>query len=197
MITNPTLVSGWDAYCTGLVFATELQMARLSVDQMRLKAGNKMFMMQSMYTMDLDPAQPSSILKVRGVVFYLYNFPASTSVPDILAAFIALGHRREDLELTWVDGTSTFVTIAGPLPTPEADIVRVYSAQLCSPWKIETLAQFRARSTSTTVSQAADVTTTSSSVWSWMSSFVSSFTSARGSSDNSSDTAQVSKKRKI
>ena len=196
---------GWDAYCTGLVFASELQMLRASVDELRPLAGNKMFMMQSMYTMDLDPARPSSILKVRGVVFYLYDFPASTGVPDILAVFTALGHRKEDIDLTWVDGTSTLVTIAGPMPAPEGDIVRVYSTQLRSPWKIETLAQFRARSVSTpvanpkvpvtaTTTATATNATSSSGLWSWVNYLTSPFT---GSSSEQNSLHVGGKKRKL
>lgn len=189
------ILSGWDAYCTGLVFATELQMMQSSVESLHSQAANKMFMMQSMYHMDLDPMRPGSILKARGPVYYLFDFPAQTSVPDILAAFTALGHRKEDLELTWVDGTSTFVTIAGPLPTPEADIVSVYAGRLPVPWKIQTLAQFRARQAPGPDSQDEPATAASTgSLWSWMSYLTAPFTSAGSNPEGSS---QSGKKRKL
>lgn len=178
-------------------------MMQTTVERLQPAAGNKMFMMQSMYHMDLDPARPSSILKARGPVFYLYNFPADTNVPQILAVFGALGYRKEDLELTWVDGTSTFVTITGPLPVPEIDMVNVLAPKLPSPWQVETLAQFKARSNPATASAASSASSTQSpatdnpnrSIWSWLSYFAPSFTSQ--STVTMENTAVGEKRRRV
>jgi len=177
-------------------------------DHVRPLAGNKMFMMQSIYHMDLDPARPSSVLKVPGVVLYLFDFPPKTGVSDILAAFTALGYHKEHLTLTWVDGTSTFVNLPGPFPidTPELeeDMARVYSKNL-SPWKMETLAQFHTRNSNASAPTSTQVTATptttatvtvtgASGLWSWVNYLTSSFT---GSSSVEDSLSQVGKKRKL
>jgi hypothetical protein len=51
--------AGWDAYCTGALFCHELDRVSGKMAEMQERAGNKLFMMQSLYHMDLDPNRPN------------------------------------------------------------------------------------------------------------------------------------------
>jgi len=51
--------AGYDAYCTGCVFAAQLE----AVGGDLQAAANKLFMMQSLYHMELDPELPDGFLK--------------------------------------------------------------------------------------------------------------------------------------
>ena len=75
--------------------------------------GNKMFMLHSLYHMNLDPACPSSIFKYTGLLLHIYNIPTNTLQDDISAVFISIGYDRNRLEYIWIDGTSLFITITG------------------------------------------------------------------------------------
>ena len=75
--------------------------------------GNKLFMLHSLYHMNLDPACPSSIFKSTSLFLHIYNIPTNTLQDDISNVFISIGYERCRLEYIWIDGTSLFITITG------------------------------------------------------------------------------------
>ena len=75
--------------------------------------GNKLFMLHSLYHMNLDPACPSSIFKSTSLFLHIYNIPTNTLQDDISAVFISIGYDRNRLEYIWIDSTSLFITITG------------------------------------------------------------------------------------
>lgn len=106
--------AGWDAYSTGLVFHREMLSLGGEIEEVISKAGGKMFMMQSLYHMDLDPARSNGWIKVTGTLLHLSDIPAATTQPDLNTFFEnAFQLPKEQLEYVWIDGTSTFVVITG------------------------------------------------------------------------------------
>ena len=101
--------AGWDAYCTGALFCHQL--THLPMEEMITKAGNKLFMMYSLYHMDMDPSQPNGFLKISGVLIHLGDFGSDTKNDAILKVFTDAGYALNSIEVLWIDGTSTFVTI--------------------------------------------------------------------------------------
>ncbi len=59
--------ASYDAYCTGSVFANETR--SLTREQI-FSCVNKLFMMQSLYYMDLDPEKPFGFLMHKVVIIY-------------------------------------------------------------------------------------------------------------------------------
>ena len=109
-----------------------MKLIHATLPDMSTLTGNKLFLMQSLYDMDIDPARPSNELKwgkqfpstphhpARDskdvVVLYLYDFPASTSVDDIykvlaLAGYSNVSSSDRYVELNWIDGTSVLVIV--------------------------------------------------------------------------------------
>ena len=105
--------AGWDAYCTGALFCQQ-RVSASSMDDMKEKSGNKLFMMYSLYHMDLDPSQPNGWLKIKGTLLHLGQFASDTKNDAILAIFTAAGYQMNQLEVLWIDGTSTFVSVNTP-----------------------------------------------------------------------------------
>jgi hypothetical protein len=108
--------AGWDAYCTGALFTHELKQSELSdpieaMKAMTSNAGNKLFMMQSLYHMDIDPKRPNGWLKFSGLLLHLSKFDSEVKNDGILKVFTNAGYVLTTLEVLWIDGTSTFVSI--------------------------------------------------------------------------------------
>ena len=129
--------AGYDAYCTGAVFSYQLT-AFGSMSKMTEVAGNKLFMMYSMFHMDLGPANPNGWLKISGSLVHLSNFGADTKNDSVLSVFTAAGYELNTLEVSWIDGTSVFVAVNS---TDTAE--NVLSKVLLPPnWALQTYAQF-------------------------------------------------------
>ena len=109
--------AGWDAYCTGALFCYQLNLSS-SLSYLIEKAGNKLFMMQSMFHMDIDPSQPNGFLKIKGTLLHIGNFSPDTKMDTILQVFVVGGYELTSLSMSWIDGTSTFMGI-NTLDTPE------------------------------------------------------------------------------
>jgi hypothetical protein len=63
--------ASYDAYCTGSVFANET--SSLTREQ-TFSCVNKLYMMQSLYYMDLDPENPDGFLMHKVTIIYQYLF---------------------------------------------------------------------------------------------------------------------------
>jgi hypothetical protein len=129
--------AGWDAYCTGALFCYQLSLVP-SMDQMKEKSGNKLFMMYSMFHMDLDPSQPNGWLKAKGTLLHLGDFAADTKNDSVLQIFTLAGYQMNQLEVMWIDGSSTFVSI--DTIEPADDIISKVS--LPTGWMLRTYEQF-------------------------------------------------------
>lgn len=100
--------AGWDSYCTGSIFAAQLhEMGGL--ENMRERAANRLFMMQSMYHMDLDPARPNGWIHVSDPLILL-QFPQSTQNMDIYALFSQAGIPA-GVYIHWIDGVSCYAQL--------------------------------------------------------------------------------------
>lgn len=102
--------AGWDAYITGACFVHQLAEVG-SMDAMTTVAANRLFMMQSLYHMDLDPVRPPGFLKIAGSLIYLGNFDLETKTEHIVACCVDAGYALTSLEVLWIDGSSTFVAV--------------------------------------------------------------------------------------
>lgn len=129
--------AGWDAYCTGALFCYQLGQVP-SLDHMKVTSGNKLFMMYSMFHMDLDPSQPNGWLKAKGTLLYLGDFAADTKNDAVLQIFTLAGYQMNQLEVMWIDGTSTFVSINTPEPANEI----IPKISLPTGWVLKTYEQF-------------------------------------------------------
>ena len=115
--------AGWDAYCTGALFCHQLNLSS-SLSNLIEIAGNKLFMMQSMFHIDIDPSRPNGFLKVKGVLIHINNFSPDTKMETILKIFVTGGYELSSLSMSWIDGTSTFMEI-NTLDTPEEIISKI------------------------------------------------------------------------
>jgi hypothetical protein len=110
--------AGYDAYATGYVFAQQVYGYRSDgsvswrdrLVDLTSAAADKLFMMQSLYHMDLHPDHPHGILKSKGILIFV-ECPSSTNNTDILAYFDAAGLNREAMEILWIDGYSLIVDL--------------------------------------------------------------------------------------
>jgi hypothetical protein len=129
--------AGYDAYCTGAIFTQQVK-ASGSMAKMTELAGNKLFMMYSMFHMDLEPRNPNGWLKITGSLVHLSNFGADTKNDAVLAIFTAAGYELNTLEVSWIDGTSVFVAV-NSIDSGEDILSKVI---LPSDWALQTYAQF-------------------------------------------------------
>lgn len=102
--------AGYDAYCTGYVFARALTCIG-GLNGALTCCANKLFMMQSLYHLDLLTTAPTGVLKLRGKLYRLFDFPELTSTDAILQVFTAAGYSVGELEVLWIDGVSTYIHI--------------------------------------------------------------------------------------
>eukprot|EP00596_Hydrurales_sp_CCMP1899_P000518 CAMPEP_0119039126 /NCGR_PEP_ID=MMETSP1177-20130426/8452_1 /TAXON_ID=2985 /ORGANISM="Ochromonas sp, Strain CCMP1899" /LENGTH=545 /DNA_ID=CAMNT_0007002611 /DNA_START=63 /DNA_END=1700 /DNA_ORIENTATION=+ len=131
--------AGWDAYCTGALFKHELDRVSGKMSEMEEKAGNKLFMMQSLYHMDLDPNRPNGWIKVVGVLLHISNFSVDTKTETILGVFTSADYELNKLDVTWIDGTSTFIAV-NTSETAEGIINKVTVPQ---GWEVKTFEEYQ------------------------------------------------------
>jgi CAF1 family ribonuclease len=129
--------AGYDAYCTGAIFTQQLKTSG-SMAKMTELAGNKLFMMYSMFHMDLEPGNPNGWLKITGSLVHLSNFGADTKNDAVLAIFTAAGYELNTLEVSWIDGTSLFVAVN----STESGEDILSKVVLPTDWALQTYAQF-------------------------------------------------------
>ena len=100
----------WDAYCTGCVYINQLSLVH---DESRLTVSclNRLFMMQSLYFMNLDPNEPHGFIRYDGLILHISNFPPRTNSNDVMAPFLASSIMSEELEILWVDDKGLFVIV--------------------------------------------------------------------------------------
>lgn len=135
--------AGWDAYCTGALFCHQLGLVP-SMDHMKETSGNKLFMMYSMFHMDIDPSQPNGWLKAKGRLVHLGDFAADTKNDAVLQIFTLAGYQMNQLEVMWIDGTSTFVSI----DTSETANEIISKISLPTGWVLSTYEEFSNKDTS-------------------------------------------------
>ncbi|CAM9190358.1 unnamed protein product, partial [Ectocarpus fasciculatus] len=113
--------AGYDAFCTGCVFAREAstldrQQAATAGDAPVdwRKATNKMlFMMRSLYHMSLNPGESDGPVKVTGLIYQVTGFAKETKTDDIHGVFTkAFECEVTAVEVMWVDNNAFFVVIA-------------------------------------------------------------------------------------
>jgi poly(A)-specific ribonuclease len=103
--------AGYDAYCTGAIFIAECEKVKL-IGSSITEADNKLFMMQSLYHMDLSPSNNKhGWVKFTGLIILISNFEASTVTGDIVKVFTTAEYDEGVLDLVRIDATSSFITI--------------------------------------------------------------------------------------
>jgi hypothetical protein len=81
------------------------------LDALREVANKKLFMMQSLFHMDLHPEQPHGWIKVPGTLLYVAKFSGDTKTEAIVNTFTSAGYPLTSIEVHWIDGESTFVSV--------------------------------------------------------------------------------------
>eukprot|EP01041_Mallomonas_annulata_P004451 gene4451-8865_t len=79
--------AGYDAYCTGRIFSHQYTMLG-GLEVIKHSVANKLFMMHSLYHMDLDPTRPNGIIKFPGIIVHITGFAKSTVTDDVINVFI-------------------------------------------------------------------------------------------------------------
>ena len=99
--------AGYDSYCTGCVLAAEIAIAK-GFNIIKQNAVNKLFMMQSLYHMDIDPvAAPTfGTLKYDGIVLHVHGFSEKTTTDDLIKLAVTTGVDKSMIEIIWIDGNS-------------------------------------------------------------------------------------------
>lgn len=112
--------AGFDAYCTGYVFAQQLNWLKMqfgyesiqqTIQRISSTMSNKLFMMQSIYHIDIEPLHPDGIIKTKGNLVYIANFPLNTTNDDIIKLFEKVSIQKTSLDLIWIDGSSLIVDV--------------------------------------------------------------------------------------
>ena len=126
--------AGYDAYVTGHVFAHMLgdkvfqadnaSSTMAALTSMVDKAAGRLFMMQSLYHMDLrvnaaDTNSAHGWIKEPGSLYFLSFESTSVGEADIYNVLTATGVQRSRLELLWSRGVGTSVIILVRPPLPE------------------------------------------------------------------------------
>lgn len=104
--------AGYDSYCTGSVFAAEIAIAN-GFNNIKQNAVNKLFMMQSIYHMDIDPAAAPTFgsVKYEGVVIYIHGFAEKTTTEDLIKLASSTGLDKALIEIIWIDGSSVLACL--------------------------------------------------------------------------------------
>lgn len=97
--------AGYDAFCTGAVFASFVDRVGGLQTLYDSKAHNQMYLMESLYNHSLSLDSEPCSLRVEGRVWVLHDFPASTKTDQVTSA-LGLG---EGYKIIWINGTSLFV----------------------------------------------------------------------------------------
>ena len=129
--------AGYDAYCTGCVFANQL-LVMASQDSLE-SSKNKLFMMQSLYHMNLDTNMPEDTFKYEGSMLHISKFKKETTTADILAPFLAANYSNSVLEVIWIDEHGIFVSIN--VKTPDANTILKYTS-FPDDWTVKTFASY-------------------------------------------------------
>mmetsp|Transcript_10878 Transcript_10878/g.16565 ORF Transcript_10878/g.16565 Transcript_10878/m.16565 type:complete len:565 (-) Transcript_10878:132-1826(-) len=115
--------AGYDAFCTGCVFARQVYIAdgtpkpvatvpndSASPDSSLLTlCANKVFMMWSLFNMDLNPQNPGGVCKYTGTLVRCTGFPRSVTTSSLLSLVSTSG--LQDVEVVWVNDMSFFFRI--------------------------------------------------------------------------------------
>lgn len=99
--------AGYDSYMTGALFAHELtKVTDISI------ITNKLFMMQSLYHMDLNPSNSiHGVLKFNGSILHVSFTDTSIDNNRIHELFKGIGIDNTMIDFIWLDSTSTFLCI--------------------------------------------------------------------------------------
>ena len=122
--------AGYDAYITGACFACFYH--KVGFDLLQNKACNRLFLLQSLFTLSLCPSEPSSSLRVKGTVFHLSGFSKETKTHEVLNHFSSEAKRAE---LLWIDAQSGFVIVPG-------DDIACSEFKLPDSWRIQPCEKF-------------------------------------------------------
>ena len=108
--------AGYDAYCTGYVFAQQMALCEATGTALE-SCANKIFMMWSVFDMDLDPIRNVNgfTCKYPGTMVRLTGFPKKFDTQKVLdlcsAAGFSTEEDKEKLKVIWVDDYSLFVSL--------------------------------------------------------------------------------------
>jgi len=122
--------AGYDSYLTGSIFGQQL--FKLGREQIETLSKNRLFMMQSLFHMDLNSSNTEHgfIKIVDRKIYHLSAFADRTSTTDIIKPFTDAGMPLESIEVFWIDQVSTFVffsqDLPSPLPLPEGWLLKTY-----------------------------------------------------------------------
>lgn len=106
--------AGYDAFCTGCVFAREAStLDRLAAGSWRESSNKMLFMMRSMYHMSLIPGASDGPIKVNGFLYNVTGFAKETKTGNIHEVFSkAFDCEVSSIEVIWVDDNSFFVVVS-------------------------------------------------------------------------------------
>ena len=121
--------AAYDAYCTGCIFAYQSEMTDVN------PALNKLFMMQSLYHMDLSPSSHAGgFLKYTGVILHVCEFPSYAKTGDFTAPLHTAGYKTDSIEVIWIDDNGLFIHIE---TQKEPDVV-IKSIIFPDIWRVRT-----------------------------------------------------------
>lgn len=156
--------AGYDAYCTGFVFAQQLEeyasiqakasgggiSATAVFDSFHQVCSNKTFMMLSLFHMNLDGGNATDVIKHEGSVFRVSDFPRRVQTQDVLrvctAAVTSQGIdvtvTAVDTTIVWVDDVSFFVVVNESRLSEEALREAMMESFRSEGWRGQTYAEF-------------------------------------------------------
>ena len=201
--------AGYDAYCTGYVFTCQLiqilqnynnnnsnnniTISQLLYNNMKELANNKLFMMQSLYHMDIDANNSSNILKANGILLLINNLALNINNTDLITIFENNSINKNLIEFYWIDGTSLIVNVMDDPNAPNNNEINrknfnEFMKTFIFPkeWIIEDFKTYLNKklqqttvnesqivvNTNSTVTTVANVNTNNNNVWNWFSLFI-------------------------
>ena len=141
--------AGYDAYCTGYIFANQIYNSNGSYQQIQdsttpdvifESARNKIFCMHSLFDVNLNPNAPSGLSKYQNqTLLRVSNFPKEVKTETFLS--VESNTKYEvNLEVVWIDDFSLFLVF----PCREANDERIVNYKKLAPseWIFGSLEDF-------------------------------------------------------
>jgi poly(A)-specific ribonuclease len=144
--------AGYDAYCTGFIFANQIYNSNGSLQQIQNSTAateadsiydttcNKIFCMHSLFDVNLNPLGVSGLSKYQNqTLLRVTNFPKEVKTETFLS-IEADSNYEVNLEVIWVDDFSLFLVF----PCTESDDERILNYKKLAPaeWGFEKLEDF-------------------------------------------------------
>lgn len=133
--------AGYDAFVTGSIFWALINensnQSNNALEDAKLKCGNIVFNMQSLYYFDTDPQRPNGKCRINEGFFYLGGFTKKVLTSDITDLFKQADSTIQ--ELVWINSESTFVAIKSEIL--DVDVLRS-KVTLPEGWILLSLAEY-------------------------------------------------------